>query len=50
MNSNSWDKEVKENLCQVLYEQKELVVIFEFDNPRHGGNLEDAILEAFVNG
>ena len=41
---------MKDNLCQVLYDQKQLVVIFEFDNPRHGGNLQDAILEALLNG
>ncbi|CAF4335900.1 unnamed protein product, partial [Adineta steineri] len=49
INNNPWIDEVKDNLCQVLYKQKQLVVIFEFDNPRHGGNLEDAILEALLN-
>ncbi|CAF1309475.1 unnamed protein product [Adineta steineri] len=49
LNNNPWIDEVKDNLCHVLYKQKQLVVIFEFDNPRHGGNLEDAILEALLN-
>ena len=40
----------KSNLCQTLCRRKELVVIFEFDSPRHHGNLEDAILEALFNG
>ncbi|CAF0772753.1 unnamed protein product [Adineta ricciae] len=47
---NSWVDEIKEDLCQVLYQQKQLVVIFEFENPRHHGQLEDAILEAVFNG
>ncbi|CAF1497215.1 unnamed protein product [Adineta steineri] len=50
INNNLWIDEVKDNLCQVLYKQKQLVAIFEFDNPRHGEKLEDAILEALLNG
>ncbi|CAF3685159.1 unnamed protein product, partial [Adineta steineri] len=49
INNNLWIDEVKDNLCQVLYKQKQLVAIFEFDNPRHGEKLEDAILEALLN-
>ena len=45
-----WVDEVKEMLCQVLSERAHLVVIFAFDSPRHHGNLEDAILEALING
>jgi hypothetical protein len=49
-NDNAWVDEVKHDLCHVLYHRKQLVVIFEFDSPRHNGNLEDAILEALLNG
>jgi hypothetical protein len=49
-NNNAWVDEVKNNLCQVLFHRKHLVVIFEFDSERHHGNLEDAILEALFNG
>jgi hypothetical protein len=38
------------DLCQVLHQRKQLVVIFEFVSERHHGNLEDAILEALFNG
>ncbi len=41
---------MKNNLCKILYNRKQLVVIFEFDSERHHGNLEDAILEALING
>jgi hypothetical protein len=33
-----------------LNERKKLVTIFKFDSQRHKGNLEDAILEALLNG
>jgi len=42
--------EVKTDLCRVLNERKKLVTIFKFDSQRHKGNLEDAILEALLNG
>lgn len=42
--------EVKNKLCQILSQRKQLVVIFEFDSPRHHGALESAILEALING
>ncbi len=48
--NNKWVDEVKSNLCQVLCQKKQFVVIFEFDSERHHGNLEDAILEALFNG
>ncbi|CAF0814171.1 unnamed protein product [Adineta steineri] len=48
-NKNKWIDDVKDNLCQVLYERMQLVVIFEFDSHRHHGNLEEAILEALIN-
>jgi hypothetical protein len=41
---------VKHDLCQVMCHRKQLVVIFEFDSDQHNGNLEDAILEALING
>ncbi|CAF1071818.1 unnamed protein product [Rotaria sordida] len=41
--------EVKNNLCRVLNERKQLVTIFKFDSKRHHGNLEDAILESLFN-
>jgi hypothetical protein len=50
MNRCPWIDHVKSSLCEVLSERKDLVVIFEFDSPRHNGNLEDAILEALING
>lgn len=49
-NNNPWIDEVKNELCQILSQRKQLVVIFEFDSPRHHGILEDAILEALING
>ncbi|UJR11714.1 hypothetical protein I4U23_015895 [Adineta vaga] len=49
-NDNTWVDEIKDELCEALYQQKQLVVIFEFDSPRYQGNLEDAILEAVLNG
>ena len=45
-----WVDEVKGEICEVLSERKHLVVIFQFESPRHHGNLEDAILEALING
>ena len=48
--NNTWIDHIKDNLCDVLYHRKNLVVIFEFDSQRHHGNLEDAILEALFNG
>lgn len=47
---NPWVDEIKDDLCQVLNQQKQLVVIFEFESQRHHGQLEDAILEAVFNG
>ncbi|CAF1027358.1 unnamed protein product [Adineta ricciae] len=47
--NNTWIDHIKDNLCDVLYHRKHLVVIFEFDSQRHHGNLEDAILEALFN-
>ena len=41
---------MRHDLCQVLCQRKQLVVIFEFGSERHHGNLEDAILEALFNG
>jgi hypothetical protein len=41
---------MKYDLCEVLRQRKQLVVIFEFVSKRHHGNLEDAILEALFNG
>ena len=49
-NNCPWVDEVKRKLCEVLPQRKHLVVIFEFDDPKHRGNLEDAILEALING
>lgn len=42
--------EVKEELCRALLEHKRLVTIFKFDGKKHNGNLEDAILEALLDG
>lgn len=47
---NAWVDEVKADLCRVLNTRKQLVTIFKFDSKRHNGNLEDAILEALLNG
>jgi hypothetical protein len=41
---------VSDDLCRVLKERKKFVTIFKFDDKRHNGNLEDAILEALFNG
>ncbi|CAF4288157.1 unnamed protein product, partial [Rotaria sp. Silwood2] len=41
--------EVKNDLCRILNERKQLVTIFKFDSKRHHGNLEDAILESLFN-
>ena len=49
-NNNAWIGEVKDKLCQILSQRRQLVVIFEFDSPRHHGILENAILEALING
>ena len=45
-----WIDEVRENLCRILYERRELVTIFNFDSDKHHGKLEEAILEAVFNG
>ncbi len=49
-NNNEWVDEIKYDLCQVLSDRKELVVIFEFDRQPHHGNLEDAILKVLFKG
>ena len=49
-NDNAWIDEIKSDLCRVLSERHELVTIFKFDSKKHNGNLEDAILEALLNG
>ncbi|CAF3075043.1 unnamed protein product, partial [Rotaria sp. Silwood2] len=41
--------EVKNELCRVLNERKQLVTIFKFNSKQHHGNLEDAILESLFN-
>ncbi|CAF1368298.1 unnamed protein product [Rotaria sordida] len=41
--------EVKNDLCRILNERKQLVTIFKFDSKRYRGNLEDAILEILFN-
>ena len=41
---------MKNDLCRVLMERKQLVTIFKFDSKRHHGNLEDAILDGLFNG
>jgi len=41
---------VREDLCRILNERHQLVTIFNFDNERHHGKLEEAILEAVFNG
>ncbi len=48
--NNTWVDDVKDELCQVLNERKQLVTIFNFNSQRHHGNLEDAILESLFNG
>ncbi len=48
-NNNAWVDEVKHDLCEVLRLKKQFIVIFEFDSPRHRGNLQEAILEALLN-
>ena len=47
---NAWVDEVKDDLCRVLHDRQQLVTIFKFDSKQHNGNLEDAILEALLNG
>ncbi len=47
---NPWVDEIKPLLCQTLIKCIHLVTIFKFDSKRHNGNLEDAILEALLNG
>ncbi|CAF4796963.1 unnamed protein product, partial [Rotaria sp. Silwood2] len=41
--------EVKNELCRVLNERKQLGTIFKFNSKQHHGNLEDAILESLFN-
>ncbi len=47
---NPWVDEIRDELCQILNERQQLVTIFDFDNERHHGKLEEAILEAVFNG
>jgi hypothetical protein len=50
VNNNSWIDQIKDQLCRVIRQRKQLITIFKFDSERHHGNLEDAILEALFNG
>ena len=47
---NPWVDAVREEVCRVVKEHKQLVTIFNFDSPRHHGRLEEAILEAVFDG
>ncbi len=49
-NNNSWIDQIKDQLCRVIHQRKQLITIFKFDSERHHGNFEDAILEALFNG
>ncbi len=46
----SWVDAARDELCRILKERHQLVTIFNFDNERHHGKLENAILEAVFNG
>lgn len=48
--NGSWLDQVKERLCRIVQQRRQLITIFKFDSERHHGNLEDAILEALFNG
>lgn len=50
MTKRSCFNEIKDFLCRVIRQRKHLITIFKFDSERHRGNLEDAILEALLNG
>lgn len=39
----------RDKLVQTMFDYKHLINIFEFDSPRHHGNLEEAILDALFN-
>lgn len=41
---------MKDRLCRVIKQRKQLITIFKFDSEKHRGNFEDAILEALFNG
>jgi hypothetical protein len=47
---NPWVDNIRDELCRILNERRELVTIFDFDSDRHHGKLQDAILEAVFNG
>ncbi len=47
---NPWVDAVRDELCRILNDRHQLVTIFNFDNDRHHGKLEEAILEAVFNG
>lgn len=49
-NNNYWIDQIKDELCRVIHQRKQLITIFKFDSEKHHGNLEDAILEALFNG
>lgn len=50
VNNNPWIDQIKDQLCSIIHQRKQLITIFKFDSERHHGNLEDAILEALFNG
>lgn len=49
-NNNPWVDDIKYDLCRILYDRRNLVTIFQFDSEQYHGCLEDAILEALLNG
>lgn len=50
VNNKCWIDLMKDRLCRVIKQRKQLITIFKFDSEKHRGNFEDAILEALFNG
>ncbi|CAF3724318.1 unnamed protein product [Adineta steineri] len=46
---NPWIDDLRDDLCRLLNDRKQLITIYCFDNTRHMSKLEDAILEAVFN-
>ena len=46
---NQFDR-IDEDLCEVLFAQRDLITIFQFDGEKSHGYLEEAILQSLFNG
>lgn len=45
-----WINDLREGLCRIFNARHQLITVFDFDDQRHEGKLEKAILEAVFNG